>query len=178
MQMNSSTLLHAIQNHRKKGRVHLKCFRMPDTRTTQQFEGKTRWRKWQTDRLREICSFRRLLGVALGIPCVSSSCLECISSQWHKPPSLLIALVFLLSGRVTWGNNSNHQHSSSSYTSSSCRDTPGPNFPSAKHEIKRECHTTSTLMRGHFASSPTHTSTHAHLRADTDVCARTCLTSE
>lgn len=31
MQMNSSTLLHVIQNHHKKGRVHLKCFRMPDT---------------------------------------------------------------------------------------------------------------------------------------------------
>lgn len=95
-----------------------------------------------------------------------------------QPPSLLIALFFLLSGRVSWGDKSNHRYSSSSsYTSFSCRDTQGPNFPSAKHEIKRECHTTSTLMRGHFASSPTHRSVYTHTHLHSHVTHRRRVTS-
>lgn len=75
----------------------------------------------------------------------TSFCLECISSQWHS--LLLLTLVFLFSGRVSWGDNS-RDPPPYPYSFSDMRR---PHFPSAKHEIRGECHTHTT---SHLSQEP------------------------
>lgn len=74
-----------------------------------------------------------------------------------QPPSLLITLFFVLSGRLSWGNKSNHQHfsSSSSCISSSCRDAPGLIFHQQSMKSRENATQQVHLWAGHVAASTT-----------------------